>query len=155
MSQSMNTALSAQQSGTVVSSLTPLLDKLPAICAAASDKNLLRKLLRTQQAAYWKGHGLVVSNRSLADYRGASLTLETQHAKALIQLLEQLEPLIEQYVADHPSAQSPVYFYQRIGQAVNELPKDSACMPCLETVVTTLNRLLKEDPNTANNGVGF
>lgn len=63
---------------------------------------------------HWKNHGVVVSNASLAKYRGASLPLETPAAEWVVTVLEE----IDREVASCSRAFKR-YLFGRLAQALN------------------------------------
>ncbi|GEM_PF-6802833 len=119
--------------------LTTLHDAIGGICADCINKNPLKRLLKTQDRVYWKRHGIVVSNRSLRDYRGASLTVEAMHGAAVVRLLEAIEPALEKW-----GTQPKPYYFQRLGQLINGGLNEWTCEECLQTLLGGLKTLLQE-----------
>ena len=124
--------------------LANLCTRIGGICADCVSKNLLKRLLKTQDRVYWKRHGVVVSNRSLKDYRGASVTVETKHAAAVVHLLEAIEPVVAQW-----GSQPEPYYFQRLGQMINEGPAEWTCEECLQALMEGLSTLLQEPAESA------
>ena len=122
--------------------LDTLRNAIGGICADCISKNPLKRLLKTQDRVYWKRHGIVVSNRSLKDYRGASLTVEAMHAAAAVRLLEAIEPVVA-----HWGTKPEPYYFQRLGQMINDGPNDWTCEECLQTLLDGLKTLLQEAPD--------
>lgn len=76
----------------------------------------------------WKNHGVVVSNASLAKYRGASLPVETPAAEWVVTVLEEIDREVETC----PRAFKR-YLFGRLAQALNnDKPKSpEAIVVCL------------------------
>jgi len=85
-------------------------------------------LVRRTPSVRWKKHGVVVSNTSLANYRGASLPVETPIAEQVIMALDDIEREIE-----HCSRAFKRYLFGRLAQALNEHKPHTP-----ETLVTCL-----------------
>ncbi len=98
---------------------------------------LIGRLVNSEEPVMWKRHGIVVSNRPIKRYRGSSLPVTTPHALSLIAMLEWMESELL------PDAPHPMAFYfGRLGQTVNDAPKDIAVMDLLQAVRRRLQALL-------------
>jgi hypothetical protein len=88
----------------------------------------LTRGLKRSTSVYWKNHGVVVSNASLAKYRGASLPVETPMADLVVMALEEIHREVE------PCSRAlKRYLFGRLAQALNqEKPKSpEAIVVCL------------------------
>jgi len=77
---------------------------------------------------HWKNHGVVVSNASLAKYRGASLPVEIPMAELVVMALDEINREVETC-----SRAFKRYLYGRLAQALNnDKPKSpEAIVLCL------------------------
>lgn len=84
--------------------------------------------LMRSATVHWKNHGVVVSNASLAKYRGASLPVETPAAEWVVTVLEEIDREVESC-----SRAFKRYLFGRFAQALNhEKPRSpEAIVLCL------------------------
>lgn len=87
---------------------------LPPLAHRGVFKRLARVVKRTP-AVYYKQYGIVVSDASLANYRGSSLTVETPVAELIVATLREIAAEVE-----NCSRPFKRYLFGRLAQALND-----------------------------------